>query len=157
MSRLDTEGKRHDERYPKPSWMQKWLRVAGGGDVRALSAGDFPLHNYTSIMRFAVDGDTIEVDTVLRDGEKNGLGRQVVTERIRLLGYNAPELNQPGGVDAKDALDRLIPAGDIVYIHTYYDRRSFNRLLAWSYLDGGGSELLDVAQSMISGGYGVEA
>jgi endonuclease YncB( thermonuclease family) len=157
MARLDTAEARHEEMYPKPSWLRQWLREPAPENVRSLSAGDWPLHNYIAVMRSAVDGDTIEVDTVLREGEKNGLGRQVVTERIRLLGYNAPELNQEGGQEAMEHLDALIPAGATVYIHTYYDRRSFNRLLAWAFLDGTGSELLDVAGSMIASGHGVEA
>jgi endonuclease YncB( thermonuclease family) len=157
MARLDTAEARHEEMYPKPAWLRQWLHEPGPKLVRALIAGDFPLHNYTAVMRFAVDGDTIEVDTILREGEKNGLGRQVVTERIRLLGYNAPELNEPGGYDARDQLDAVISPESTVYIHTYYDRRSFNRLLAWAYLDEGGAGLIDVAQKMIASGHGVEA
>ncbi len=157
MSAIDLGNRRHDDEYPKPVWLQEWLGRRALSTKRTLSSKGWPLHNYRSEMVKAIDGDTMEVDVILREGEKSGLGRVIVTERVRLLGYNSPELNQPGGQDAKVELDRLIPAGATVYVHTYYDRRSFNRILAWAYVDGGGATLLDVAETMVKGGFGTRA
>ena len=61
----------------------------------------------------AVDGDTI----------RYGL------KRIRLRGYNAPELSEPGGVEAaqrlaqllKEGPIRLVPHGQDVYARTVAD------------------------------------
>ncbi|MGI8404599.1 MAG: thermonuclease family protein [Thermomicrobiales bacterium] len=108
------------------------------------------LFHYKATVTRIIDGDTCEVEI--------SLGCRVYTvRRIRLLGYNAPELfsgdDRGSGADAKAALEAIIPIGSTVYIATQLDHTSFERLLAWTYAPGSGDELLDVAAAMIAGGF----
>lgn len=120
------------------------------------SVSDFTkaLYHYTAEVRRIVDGDTIEVAL--------SLGCHVyVTRRIRLLGYNAPELfsgdDRDAGAAARDALNGLIPPGTKVFIETKLDRESFDRLLGTVYAWVSDGELIDVAGAMIAYGHGVRA
>jgi endonuclease YncB( thermonuclease family) len=63
------------------------------------------------------DGDSVKVDLDLGLGViKKGVG-------IRLLGCNAPELKQPGGPEAKQALADYLPAGAKVLLQSvHYDK-----------------------------------
>lgn len=64
-----------------------------------------------------VDGDTLNV---LLDGKK---------DRVRLRNTNAPELDQPGGEEAKAALQTQFPAGSRVLL-TIYARDAYGRAVA---------------------------
>lgn len=157
--KIPTGGKKHIEAYPKPAWLD--LITGKRRAPAGMTADLFPLHNYHATVIDAIDGDTIEVDVIQRAGDNRGLGCILIRERVRLLGYNAPEVRgvpdpQPG-YDARDALLGILPPGSTVYLHTYFNRRSFNRVLAWGYAGEDGGELLDIAAAMIAGGYGEPA
>lgn len=63
------------------------------------------------------DGDTTIVDLDL------GLGILKKGVSIRLLGCNAPELNAPGGPEAKSALMSYLPAGTTILLKSVkYDK-----------------------------------
>ena len=57
-----------------------------------------------------VDGDTFDVDPGWRSSYGPGKGN-----RVRLHNVNAPELHRPGGLQAKERLQRLI-GGKSVYL-----------------------------------------
>ncbi len=52
------------------------------------------------------DGDTLVVDVSSQSARNTYPYRDV--ERVRLRGFNAPELNEPGGVAARARLARLV-------------------------------------------------
>lgn len=115
---------------------------------------DWPLYRYRATVTRIIDGDTVEVEI--------SLGCRVYTvRRIRLLGFNAPELyqgpDQAAGAAARDALAALIPPGSRVYVATELDRTSFDRLLGRMYAPGPGDELIDIAEAMIASGHGTLA
>ncbi len=117
-----------------------------------MNRSDWPLFHYRGTVERVLDGDTISVFLDLGD-------RTYRSRRIRLLGYDAPELfsgdDRGSGADAKAALEAIIPVGSTVYIATHLDHTSFDRLLGKIYAAGSGDELLDVAASMKSIGYDV--
>lgn len=119
----------------------------------SVSMSNWPLYHYRATVRRVIDGDTIEV--LLDHGD-----HLFKVRRLRLLGYDAPELfsgnNREAGKTSRDALEAMLGTGTI-YIETKLDKTSFDRLLAWAYLPGNGDEMLDVAEAMIAGGYGVRA
>ncbi len=78
----------------------------------------------------AVDGDTIR------------FGR----DRIRIRGYNAPELSEPGGWDAAIRLERLLREGPITILPHGHD--VYGRTLADVFVNGH-----NVAEPMIAEGY----
>lgn len=115
---------------------------------------EWPLYRYRASMVRAIDGDTLECQLDMGD-------RIYQRRRIRLLGYNAPELfsgdDRDAGRAAREALAALLPAGTLLYIETELDRTSFDRLLARVYVDAGSGELRDVADEMVASGHGVPA
>lgn len=134
-------------------------RDARGPGALALRGGtvyvtDWPLFRYRATVTRIIDGDTCEVELDLGD-------RTYRTRRIRLLGFNAPELyqgpDQAAGAAARDALAALIPPGSRVYVATELDRTSFDRLLGRVHAPGPGDELLDIAEAMIASGHGTLA
>lgn len=101
-----------------------------------------------------VDGDTIEATL--------SLGCRVyILQRIRLIGYNSPELfsgtNRVAGAAARDELSKLIPPGSKVFIATKLDKENLDRLLGTVYGQGEGDSLIDIAASMVASGHGVKA
>lgn len=117
----------------------------------ALTVEAWPLYHYRAKVARIVDGDTVEVDLDLGD-------RTYRTRRIRILGYDAPELfsgtNREAGARARDALALLMPQGTSIYLATRLDSESFNRLLAWAYVNDGSGQLQSVADAMIAEGFG---
>lgn len=86
------------------------------------------------------DGDTI---TVSIEGR---------TEKIRLIGIDAPELKQrPWGMQAKKHLEELMKAREVVLEFDIRQRDKYGRLLA--YLKTGDGELIN--ENMIRDGYAV--
>ena len=53
-----------------------------------------------------IDGDTFAIDPDWKWREQSG-------DKVRPTGYDAPELNEPRGLDAKDKLSRLILGKDV--------------------------------------------
>ncbi len=114
----------------------------------------WPAYHYRATMTRIIDGDSIEVLLDLGD-------RTYRTRRIRIIGFNAPELfsgddREAGGL-ARDALADLLPIGSRVYIETKLDRTSFDRLLGIVYVEGSDGNLYKVSEAMIAGGFGVTA
>ena len=114
------------------------------------------LYNYKAKIIKVVDGDT--VDAIIDAGFTLRF-----TERLRLLGINAPEMRSPDPairVKAKEAkvfLEGLILNKD-VFIHTEKDD-AFGRYLAQIYLDGDDLNNLiidDVNKLMIINGHAVK-
>jgi micrococcal nuclease len=72
------------------------------------------------------DGDTVSV----------ALGRK--TERVRLIGIDAPELGQrPWGQRAKTRLRELLGDGNVTVVTDVEQRDRYNRLLAYLWSSGG--------------------
>ena len=66
---------------------------------------------YAATVRSVYDGDTIKVDVDL------GFSVHLHTS-ARLLGCNAIELSQPGGVEARDNLRTLLPVGTVIALRS---------------------------------------
>ncbi|MBU7045889.1 MAG: thermonuclease family protein [Theionarchaea archaeon] len=66
-----------------------------------------------------IDGDTIRLET---------------GETVRLIGIDAPELNQPGGEKSREYLAHLILNKGVTLKKGYEDRDKYNRLLRFVYL-----------------------
>lgn len=119
-----------------------------------MRASDWPRYHYAGTVERIVDGDTVQILLDLGD-------RTYRVRRIRLLGYDAPELfrgdDREAGAEAKDALALIIPVGCRVYIRTHLDRTSFDRLLGVVHVEGSDGDLYDVAEAMVSGGFGEKA
>jgi endonuclease YncB( thermonuclease family) len=65
----------------------------------------------------ARDGDTFRCDVDL------GLDLEKRRLPIRLFGINAPELGQPGSLEARDHLRRLLPIGTMISLRSVgYDK-----------------------------------
>lgn len=112
-----------------------------------MRATDWPRFHYRGIVSRIIDGDTIEVNPL-------DLGDRTYRERrIRVLGYDAPELfsgtRRVEGAAARDALAAILPAGSRVYLATQLDRTSFERLLAHCWVAGSDGELVNVADLMV--------
>lgn len=108
------------------------LRCAEGKERRA--------GNTASVLRVN-DGDTI---TVRINGR---------SERIRLIGIDAPELGQfPWGVKAKRHLEELLSSSREVFVEFDVDRHDkYGRLLA--YVRTGGGRMIN--EEMLKDGYAV--
>ncbi len=117
-----------------------------------MNVSDWPAHHYRGVVERVVDGDTCAVLLDLGD-------RTYRMRRIRILGYDAPELfsgtDREAGARAKAALEAIMPIASRVYIRTQLDRVSFDRLLGTVYVAGADGALHDVAELMISGGHSV--
>jgi micrococcal nuclease len=74
-------------------------------------------YTYYGTVTKVSDGDSCKVDLDL------GLGVIKKSVGIRLLGCNAPELKQPGGPEAKQALAEYLPIGSTVLLQSVkYDK-----------------------------------
>lgn len=108
---------------------------------------DFGIARWTGTVTDVHDGDTFTVQIFLRK-------KLIAVERIRLLGVYAPELNQPGGIEARGVLRQyLMPLEqkNLVYIDGKKEVYSFDRLLADAYVQdpvGSAGELESVAAMM---------
>ncbi len=109
-----------------------------------MNVSEWPLFHYaTEETLYVHDGDTPRV--LLSYGDN------VYSKRyLRLIGVYAPELKDPGGIEGRDELIRLIsPLDTPLYIQSKRDAYSFNRLLAWIYYEMNG-ELISVNDHMIA-------
>ncbi len=73
-----------------------------------------------SVLR-VIDGDTVELS--------NG-------ERIRLIGINAPELDDYFGKDAKEFLSKMVEGKNVYLEHDLRLKDDFERTLAFVFVDG---------------------
>ena len=97
---------------------------------RALSRLGLQARHFDSWQIQVVDGDTIRYGT----------------ERIRLRGLNAPELSEPGGIEAQHRLAELLKEGDISIIPHGQD--VYGRMLADVFISN-----RNVAEIMTSEGF----
>jgi micrococcal nuclease len=75
------------------------------------------------------------------DGSTLQCGR----ERVRVEGLSAPRLQDPGGQEARNRLQRRIQAGELVIERKGRDR--YGRTLGRAYVDGNRITQLDVTKS----------
>lgn len=126
----------HHERGPRPhkNPFAKQSRFHSNGlrslPRHALSVGSFERTLEPWQVR-TIDGDTIRYGT----------------DRIRIRGYNAPELSEPGGRDAALRLEQLLQTGTINIIPHGHD--VYGRTLADVFVDG-----QNVAEVMRGEGFG---
>jgi endonuclease YncB( thermonuclease family) len=65
------------------------------------------------------------------------LGFNVMTEiKVRLLGWNCPELKEPAGKRARDEVFKILGGAKTIILETEKDAQTFNRWLARVYVDG---------------------
>ena len=62
-----------------------------------------------------IDGDNVELDIISDIGFNDTVSRR---RSFRLLGINARELDQPGGVEAQQNLAKLLPVGSSVRLQS---------------------------------------
>jgi hypothetical protein len=74
--------------------------------------------------------------------------RLVTGDTVRLIGIDAPELSQPGGVLSREYLAHLICGKPITLEMGYEDRDKYNRQLRFVYIDN-----LCINEEMIRQGY----
>ncbi|HXG72824.1 MAG TPA: hypothetical protein VNJ04_19690 [Gemmatimonadaceae bacterium] len=124
-----------------------------------MNVSDWPRYHYRAVVvetprgHPVVDGDTF--DCMVDFGDFTYRRR-----RIRVLGYDSPEddgATKAAGLLAADALADIIPLGSYVYLHTKLDRENLDRLLAKVYVEGSDGDLYNVAEAMVSGGFGEKA
>ncbi len=126
----------HHERGPRPhkNPFAKKSRLHSRGlrslPRQALSMGGFE-RTVESWQVRTVDGDTIHYGT----------------DRIRIRGYNAPELSEPGGRDAALRLEQLLQEGTINIVPHGHD--VYGRTLADVFVNG-----QNVADVMMGEGFG---
>jgi micrococcal nuclease len=112
------------------------------GTVKQEKAEKSPGIEFYTVVR-VIDGDTIIV---------NFNGRK---ERVRLIGINTPEINQPGkagepyGRKAADFMQRLLRGKRVKLVFDIGTRDKYGRLLAYVYL----SEGTFVNAKLVSEGY----
>ena len=89
---------------------------------------------------YVYDGDTVKVDIGF------------LTEKVRLVGINAPELGEPWHDEASDELARLVDGRNIVLEKDRSERDRFDRLLRYVWVEDGGSLVL-VNLLLVEGGF----
>jgi len=99
--------------------------------LRALSRLGLQSQHFESWQVQVVDGDTIRYGT----------------ERIRLRGLNAPELSEPGGIEAQQRLAELLREGNIRIVP--HGKDVYGRMLADVFISD-----RNVAEIMTSEGFG---
>ena len=115
------------------------------------------MYEYNSIIRYIVDGDTIDVDIDL------GFGVWLRDQRIRLYGIDTPESRTRDlteklfGFAAKDFVKNYLPVGSKQILKTFIGkdgedmRGKFGRILGDFFINDG--QML--VKTMITEGYGV--
>lgn len=109
-----------------------------------VGTGEDPPAGTGATLVAVTDGDTLRVT----------IGG--VEERVRLLGYDAPEIHsgvECGGVEAADEVEGLLAAGDLLVLvpdPTQGDRDRYGRLLRYAELPDG----TDVGREVVAAGWG---
>ncbi|MDC0032289.1 thermonuclease family protein [Pelagibacteraceae bacterium] len=100
--------------------------------------------------KYCYDGDTCYVSVKYKDWP------EVKFEKMRLLDIDTPEISRPKckeekelGLKARDFLNNLISASEIIRIETNYDRGRFGRILGHLKLDS-----IDASEALIQNGLG---
>lgn len=71
---------------------------------------------YNAVVVKVVDGDTVNV--IVDRGMYDYAGSVEHPIPVRVAGCNARELSEPGGPEARDAVEALLPPGTQVVLHT---------------------------------------
>ncbi len=107
----------------------------------------FPLFRYRGTAVRAIDGDTFVA--------KLDLGLRVtITVELRLARIDAPEVvgaERAAGEAARDALWSIVQ-GNLLYIETFRDRRSFTRYIAEVWVESEGGVAFNVSAQMVERG-----
>ena len=115
------------------------------------------MYEYNSIIRYVVDGDTVDVDIDL------GFGVWLRDQRIRLYGIDTPESRTRDlteklfGFAAKDFVKNYLPVGSKQILKTFIGkdgedmRGKFGRILGDFFINDGKM----LVETMITEGYGV--
>ncbi len=115
---------------------------------------DDDLFIFRATLHRVVDGDTVELDVDL------GFSVHRIETDLRILGLDTPELRgeeKEAGLRSKAALEALLAEGSLV-VQTRKappSADSFGRYLAQIWVHRPDGTSFDVAEAMISGGYGV--
>lgn len=89
------------------------------------------MYEYKAQLHYVVDGDTVDL--------KVDLGfKTFIIERFRLLGFNAPERNTPGGPIATNHLKTLLEKHELSLVIKSEKRDGFRRWLGTLYIDESG-------------------
>lgn len=93
-------------------------------DIRDLTApGSGPAGDTARVID-VIDGDTIRVQ--FADG---------TVEKVRYIGINAPELDRPGGKEARQINEQLVGGKVVTLIRDVSERDRYGRLLRYVYVD----------------------
>jgi micrococcal nuclease len=115
------------------------------------------MYEYNSIIRYVVDGDTVDVDIDL------GFGVWLRDQRVRLYGIDTPESRTRDlteklfGFAAKDFVKGYLPVGSNQILKTFIGkdgedmRGKFGRILGDFFINDGKM----LVETMITEGYGV--
>ena len=115
------------------------------------------MYEYNSIIRYIVDGDTVDVDIDL------GFGVWLRDQRVRLYGIDTPESRTRDlteklfGFAAKDFVKNYLPVGSKQILKTFIGkdgedmRGKFGRILGDFFINDGKM----LVKTMITEGYGV--
>jgi endonuclease YncB( thermonuclease family) len=88
-----------------------------------------PPYRYLATLISAHDGDTFTLNVDL------GFHTHAYIN-VRLLGWNCPELSQPGGPEARDLATSLLTNATQLIIETEKDAQTFARWLGRVFVDG---------------------
>lgn len=122
--------------------MKRWLILALLYLLTACKAPPQPPGNLVKVER-VVSGQTLEV--------ADGLGNQVLVQRVRLIGIEAPDLKQqPWGTAAQEQLQRLIGNDPIRLESDQEATDQFERRLAYAWK---GESLLN--EILVKEGYAI--
>lgn len=98
------------------------------------------------------DGDTVCVDVLDSATVRAGRAyRALRTEDVRVDGYDAPELSEPGGPEASAALARLLGSGRVWVRWT--GRYTFARKVCRVWVQAPGGVVVDAAAAMRAMGH----
>lgn len=88
-----------------------------------------PCYRFRALLDRVIDGDSyvLFIDHGFRVWSK---------QPIRLRNYSAPELNEPGGLEAKERVQGIFATATSIVIESYRDQQSFARWIADVYVDG---------------------
>jgi endonuclease YncB( thermonuclease family) len=89
-----------------------------------------PAYRYQADVLDVHDGDTQTYALDL------GFGTGMRKIKVRLLGWDCPELKEKLGLTARDAAATLLRQAKSVIVETVKDEQTFNRWLAHVYVDG---------------------
>ncbi|MFZ6005801.1 MAG: lamin tail domain-containing protein [Actinomycetota bacterium] len=125
--------------HRRAAWCLSALGVALGACSAEPGTEPAPEPGDATVVVEVVDGDTLDVR--LPDGS---------TDRVRVLGVNAPEDGECFSTEAAAELERLALGEEVVLVVDETDRDQYDRLLRYVELAGD-----DVGAALVTGGFAV--